>query len=63
MKEKDVVLYRDTFARVVFLWRNKAVIMQGTRIFEVARKELKTIDPDIIDLTFEFLKNDYRYVA
>lgn len=63
IKEKDIVLHNNTFARVVFLWRNKAVIMKGKRIFEVAKKELTPLNPDVIAETFDFLRNDFRYVA
>ena len=63
IKEHDVVLHNNTFARVIFLWRTKAVIMKGTRIFEVNKKDLKPIDPDIISMTFDMLRNDFRYVA
>ena len=63
IKEKDIVLHNNTFARVVFLWRNKAVIMKGKYIFEVAKKELTPLNPDVIDLTFNLLLNDLRYVA
>ena len=63
IKEKDIVLHNNDFARVVFLWKNKAVIKQGKRIFEVAKKSLTPLDPDVIDMTFNLLRNDYRYVA
>ena len=63
IKEKDIVLYNNTFVRVVFLWRTKAVIMEGTRIFEVPKKHLTALNPDVIAETFEFLLNDFRFVA
>ena len=48
IKEKDIVLYNNTFVRVVFLWRTKAVIMEGIRIFEVPKKQLTALNPDVI---------------
>ena len=63
IREKDVVLHNGTFARVVFLWKTTAVIMKGKRIFEVKKKDLKPIDPDVISMTFEMLLADMRYVA
>ena len=63
IKEGDVVLHNDIFARVVFIWKTTAVIMVGKRIFEVKKKELKPIDPDVISMTFDMLLNDMRYVA
>lgn len=63
IKEKDIVLHDNTFVRVVFLWRTKAVVQEGKRIFEVAKKELTPLNPDVIDMTFNLLLNDLRYVA
>lgn len=63
IREKDIVLHNNTFVRVVFLWRTKAVVQEGKRIFEVAKKELKPLNPDVIDVTFNLLLNDLRYVA
>ncbi len=63
IKEKDVVLYRGTFVRVVFLWRTTAVVMEGKNFYEVSKRELKALNPDVIAETIELLRNEFRYVA